>query len=65
MRTPAVYVSRQQYGDAFDGANAVGLELLSAPVRLFPQDKLVEIVRKSQQLALAGEGGEDVGEAQP
>ena len=32
---------------------------LHQPLRLTPQDKLVEIVRKSQELALAGEGGED------
>jgi CRISPR-associated protein Csb1 len=28
------------------------------PIRLAPQDKLVAIVKKSQQLALEGEGGE-------
>ena len=34
------------------------LTSLREPIRLVPQDKLVEIVRRSQALALEGEGGE-------
>jgi CRISPR-associated protein Csb1 len=33
-------------------------QLAAEPIRLIPQDKLVEIVRRSQALALEGEGGE-------
>jgi CRISPR-associated protein Csb1 len=35
-----------------------GFSLPAEPIRLTPQDKLVEIVRRSQTLALEGEGGE-------
>jgi CRISPR-associated protein Csb1 len=45
----------------FEAARAAalqaGLALAEQPVRLVPQQKLVEIVRESQRLALAGEGG--------
>jgi CRISPR-associated protein Csb1 len=54
---PAV---RRLYTDAFEAARAAGFHLSAEPVRLVPQDKLVEIVRRSQRLALAGEGGEAV-----
>src|SRR5262249_24356433 len=33
-------------------------KLAAEPIRLTPQDKLVSIVRRSQELALEGEGGE-------
>jgi CRISPR-associated protein Csb1 len=46
------------YADAFEAAHAAGFRLSAEPVKLVPQDKLVEIVRRSQRLALAGEGGE-------
>lgn len=46
------------YTHAFEAALAAGFHLSAEPVRLVPQDKLVEIVRRSQRLALAGEGGE-------
>jgi CRISPR-associated protein Csb1 len=46
------------YADAYDAASRAGFELAREPVRLVPQDKLVEIVRRSQRLALEGEGGE-------
>jgi CRISPR-associated protein Csb1 len=51
---------RRLYNDAFEAAGAAGFHLSTEPVRLVPQDKLVEIVRRSQRLALAGEGGEAV-----
>lgn len=41
---------------------AVGLKLAKNPLTLRPQPKLVEIVRKSQEHALAGEGGDDSGD---
>lgn len=47
------------YRAAFDAAQAAGLPLRAEPLRLTPQDKLVEIVRRSQDLALSGEGGDD------
>jgi CRISPR-associated protein Csb1 len=56
--------ARQIYRDALDAAVAAGFRFPSEPVRLRPQDKLVEIVRRSQQLALSGEGGEEGDEAQ-
>ena len=51
-------VARQLYAEAFEEARAVGFALSAEPIRLTPQDKLVEIVRKSQAFALGGEGGE-------
>jgi CRISPR-associated protein Csb1 len=56
--------ARQLYRDAHDAAVAAGFQLASTPVRLTPQDKLVEVVRRSQQLALSGEGGEEAEAAQ-
>lgn len=49
------------YTAAFKSANDAGFELSAAPLVLTPQDKLVEIVRRSQELALAGAGGEEEG----
>jgi CRISPR-associated protein Csb1 len=46
------------YSDAFDAAKAAGFDFSPEPIRLQPQDKLVAIVRTSQELALSGEGGE-------
>src|SRR5262249_46652780 len=54
--------ARSLYQEAFAAAKAAGFDLPSRAVRLTPQDKLVEIVRKSQELALSGEGGEDEAE---
>lgn len=51
------------YKEAFKQAQSAGFDLPAAPLRLTPQDKLVAIVRESQRLALAGEGGESAGEA--
>lgn len=50
--------ARTLYAEAHDAARGAGFELAREPVRLLPQDKLVEIVRRSQRLALEGEGGE-------
>jgi CRISPR-associated protein Csb1 len=46
------------YAAARSAAKSVGFDLPTSPTRLVPQDKLVEIVRRSQTLALEGEGGE-------
>jgi CRISPR-associated protein Csb1 len=50
--------ARTLYAAALAAASKAGFQFPSAPVRLTPQDKLVEIVRRSQRLALQGEGGE-------
>lgn len=49
---------REIYGKALAAAQSVGFTLSTEPLRLTPQPKLVEIVRKSQELALQGAGGE-------
>lgn len=46
------------YHDAFAAAKNAGFDFAAEPIRLTPQDKLVAIVRRSQELALSGEGGE-------
>lgn len=50
--------ARDLYAAAFVGAQKVGFQLSGKPLRLTPQDKLVAIVRKSQELALSGAGDE-------
>jgi CRISPR-associated protein Csb1 len=50
---------RYVYQEAFEAARTAGFNLSSEPLRLVPQDKLVEIVRRSQELALSGAGGEE------
>jgi CRISPR-associated protein Csb1 len=61
--TDAVSIDRagahKLYMDAFEAARSAGFQLSGTPLALTPQDKLVEIVRKSQDLALHGAGGED------
>lgn len=54
--------ARKLYKEAFEAAISKGFSL-SPMTKLKPQDKLVEIVRKSQELALsgAGEAGDDDG----
>lgn len=52
-------LARDTYERAFGAANAAGFSLAVEPLRLTPQDKLVEIIRKSQELALSGEGGDE------
>jgi CRISPR-associated protein Csb1 len=54
--------ARSVYAAAHAAAVKAGFKLPAEPIRLTPQDKLVEIVRRSQQLALGGEGGEPEGE---
>lgn len=60
--TDAVAIDRQSaqrlYAQAHAAARDAGFKLASEPVPLTPQEKLVEIVRRSQRLALEGEGGE-------
>lgn len=51
--------TRKLYKNAFEAAQSAGFKLSAEPLRLTPQPKLVEIVRKSQDLALRGAGGED------
>lgn len=51
--------ARALYCAAYEAARSVGLRLSNKPLVLEPQDKLVEIVRKSQELALAGKGSEE------
>jgi CRISPR-associated protein Csb1 len=51
-------IARTLYTEAFKTAGEAGFQFSQEPIRLKPQRKLVEIVRKSQELALSGEGGE-------
>jgi|HubBroStandDraft_1064217.scaffolds.fasta_scaffold00196_14 CRISPR-associated protein Csb1 len=50
--------ARALYAASFEAAVKAGFRLSAEPVRLAPQPKLVEIVQRSQKLALEGEGGE-------
>jgi len=50
--------ARALYADCVSAARKAGFEFSSVPLVLKPQAKLVEIVRRSQTLALEGEGGE-------
>lgn len=50
--------TRQLYRDALSGARDAGFGLSETPLVLTPQKKLVEIVRRSQELALAGVGSD-------
>jgi CRISPR-associated protein Csb1 len=50
--------ARSLYTEAFNAAKNCGFMFNEKPLELKPQPKLVEIVRRSQNLALAGEGGE-------
>lgn len=51
--------ARALYDGAVTAAKGAGFAIPAEPLRLTPQDKLVDIVRQSQKLALAGEGGEE------
>jgi CRISPR-associated protein Csb1 len=51
--------SHKLYTEALTNLRAAGIALESEPVKLTPQPKLVEIIRRSRELALEGEGGED------
>jgi len=61
--TDPIEISRQNarslFEEAHEEAQSAGFSLLTEPLRLKPQEKLVEIVRESQELALALEGGDD------
>ncbi len=61
--TEPIVIDRKQartlYDAAYRATQDVGFSLTSKPLELKPQDKLVEIVRKSQELALAGKGSEE------
>lgn len=50
--------SRTLYGECVAAARKAGFAFPSEPLKLKPQAKLVQIVQKSRELALAGEGGE-------
>lgn len=56
-----VHSARRLYAEAASAARAAGFQLAPKPVDLVPQDKLVAIVKSSQDLALMGEGGEAEG----
>jgi CRISPR-associated protein Csb1 len=51
--------ARSLFKAAYDAARRADFALSPEPLQLKPQDKLVEIVRESQKLALALEGGDD------
>ena len=52
--------ARRLYDEAYDVAEKAGFDFRS--LMLTPQPKLVEIIRKSRELALEGRGGEEEGE---
>lgn len=54
-------IALKLYTDALAAARTAGFVFPAEPIRLTPQDKLVEIVRQSQKLALEGEGGGEEG----
>ena len=54
--------ARRLHEEAFDKAKAAGFEFSAEPIRLKPKEKLVQIVRESQNKALRDEGGEAEGE---
>ena len=49
--------ARTLYREAYAQAEVVGFQFRSLTLK--PQDKLIEIIRRSRQLALEGQGGED------
>ena len=52
-------IARQLYLDSFEAARGAGFSLAAEPLGLKPQPKLIAIVRRSQELALSGAGGEE------
>jgi CRISPR-associated protein Csb1 len=50
--------ARTLYAEAMDAARSAGFAIEADPLLLQPQQKLVDIVRRSRELALEGEGGE-------
>lgn len=61
-KTTPFYLTRDEavglYAQAVARAREAGFTLAAEPVRLAPQEKLVEIVRQSMSRALADQGGE-------
>ena len=55
--------ARRLYKEAFEAAKTAKFNMPDKPLCLTPQDKLVQIVRRSQELALSGEGGEEEDES--
>lgn len=53
--------ARKLYSQALKKVVDAGFSMNLRPIRLQPQPKLVEIVKQSQERALAGEGGEENG----
>lgn len=51
--------AQRLYQEALHVAEAAGFRFPEGPIMLRPQEKLVAIIRKSQQEALAGKGGDD------
>jgi CRISPR-associated protein Csb1 len=51
--------AQELYRDAFNAAKGAGFAFPDGPIELVPEDKLVSIVKQSQELALADKGGED------
>jgi CRISPR-associated protein Csb1 len=47
------------YHEAVEAARLAGFKLDKAPLLLVPQEKLVNLVKQSRELALAGKGGEE------
>ncbi len=66
--TEAIVIDRAQarafYDAVYHTAQSAGFALSPEPLNLKPQDKLVQIVRESQKLALALEGGDEDGASQ-
>jgi CRISPR-associated protein Csb1 len=56
--TLSVDEARALHEEAFAKAKGAGFALDPDPVRLVPQDKLLEIIRRSQDKAMRDEGGE-------
>jgi CRISPR-associated protein Csb1 len=50
--------ARAVYAECVAAVREAGFTFSSEPLKLKPQAKLVQIVQKSRELALAGEGGE-------
>jgi CRISPR-associated protein Csb1 len=51
-------LARDLYGAAVSAARKAGFNYDAEPLKLTPQEKLIKIVSRSRELALAGKGGE-------
>jgi CRISPR-associated protein Csb1 len=54
--------ARELYAEAVAAARKSGVTISATPIKLVPQPKLVAIVKQSQEIAMAGQGGEPEGE---